>query len=231
MYFDETVSVRMSDCDRTGKLSYEGILQLLETAGSHHSDFVGDNMVDSTRSGVAWIIADWRLAIHRRPENGEQVHITTWVRGKAPSSVLFREFRAEDAAGQTVLLAQSRLTLVNTQTGRIVRMTQDRLDTYGAEGDTVFPEDLPRLRAPQVWEQAQPISLRRSDIDYNGHVHNTRYVTLALEAVADVREYAGLSIHYATPILEESEVILRRTGDTVGIYTGDTLCALVRLDT
>ena len=234
MIFEETVSVRMSDCDRTGKLSYEGILQVLETAGSHHSDAVGDNMVDSSRAGIAWIIADWRVAISRRPETGESLHIATWVRGKAPSSVLFREFRVTDSDDRDLIRGEARLTLVNTETGRIIRITQDRLDTYGAEADRIFPDEMPRLWAPETWDREQPLSLRHSDIDYNGHVHNTRYVSLAQETQDSIREYQGLSVHYGTPILEGSTVTLRSAGaadgEMVGLCAGDKLCALVRFE-
>ncbi len=38
MFFQEEVKTRISDFDRSGSFAYEAILQLLETAGSHHSD-------------------------------------------------------------------------------------------------------------------------------------------------------------------------------------------------
>ena len=227
MFFEETVSIRMSDCDRTGKLSYESILQVLETAGSHHSDAVGDNMVESTRAGIAWIIADWYLSVLQRPENGETLHITTWVRGKAPSSVLFREFRVTDSDGRERIRGEARLTLVNRETGRIIRITQDQLDTYGAESDRIFPEEMPRLRAPETWDREQSVPLRHSDIDYNGHVHNTRYVTLAQESQDSIREYRRLCIHYGAPILEGSPVTLRSAStsdeELIGLCSGEKL--------
>ena len=99
MYYKEIYQPRISDYDRNGKLSYEAILQILETAGSHHSDTVGDSVIEGSQSGIAWILTEWRVQVLRRTDSKEKLQITTWVRGKAPASAVNRDFLLTDETG------------------------------------------------------------------------------------------------------------------------------------
>ena len=73
MYYKEIYQPRISDYDRNGKLSYEAILQILETAGSHHSDTVGDSVIEGSQCGIAWILTEWRVQILRRTDSKEKL--------------------------------------------------------------------------------------------------------------------------------------------------------------
>ena len=88
MFYKEIYNPRPSDYNRNGKLSYEAILQLLENAAGNHSANSGDSIADANKNGIAWILTEWRVQILHRPENGESLNITTWVRGKAPASAV-----------------------------------------------------------------------------------------------------------------------------------------------
>lgn len=88
MLYTEIYIPRLSDFNRNGKLSYEAILQILETVGSHHSDKVNDNVIKSSKHGIAWILVDWRVSVLRRTESTEELHITNWVRGKSGTAMM-----------------------------------------------------------------------------------------------------------------------------------------------
>ena len=93
MYYKEIYQPRISDYDRNGKLYYESILQILETAGSHHSDTVGDSVIEGSQCGIAWILTEWRVQVRRRTDSKEKLQITTRVRGKTPPCVRWKKFR------------------------------------------------------------------------------------------------------------------------------------------
>lgn len=183
MFFKEEVRPRISDFDRSGSFTYEAILQILETTGCRHSDAVHDNVIAGSRSGAAWMLVEWRIRIHSLPASTDLLKITTWVHGKAPTATVHRDFTVTNARGEPLFEAEAVLVLVDTARGRMTRISEELFASYGPEDKRVFPDTPGRLRAPETALYTRPITMRHSDIDFNGHVHNARYVDFALEAL------------------------------------------------
>lgn len=234
MYYKEIYQPRISDYDRNGKLYYESILQILETAGSHHSDTVGDYVIEGSQCGIAWILTEWRVQILRRTDSKEKLQITTWVRGKAPASAVYRDFLLTDETGAEVIRAEAKFALFDLATSRLTRISEELLGSYQPEDKTVF-EDAQRLRAPSEYVSETEMKLRRSDIDFNGHVHNTRYVDLAMEALPNEifasDDFTDIHILYAKPVVERAVVkakyVFKDSAYLVAVYADDVYCALV----
>ena len=234
MYYKEIYQPRISDYDRNGKLYYESILQILETAGSHHSDTVGDYVIEGSQCGIAWILTEWRVQILRRTDSKEKLQITTWVRGKAPASTVFRDFILTDENGNEVIRAEAKFALFDLATSRLTRISEELLGSYRPEDKTVF-EDAQRLRAPSEYTSETELKLRRSDIDFNGHVHNTRYVDLAMEALPNEiiasDDFTDIHILYAKPVMERAVVkanyVFKDSAYLVAVYADDVYCAMI----
>ena len=233
MYYKVIYQPRISDYDRNGKLYYESILQILETAGSHHSDTVGDSVIEGSQSGIAWILTEWRVQVLRRTDSKDKLQITTWVRGKAPASAVYRGFLLTDETGTKVIRAEAKFALLDLATSRLTRISEELLGSYQPEDKTVF-EDAQRLRAPSEYTSETELRLRRSDIDFNGHVHNTRYVDLAMEALPNEifasDDFTELHILYYKPVLEHSAVKAQYHFDgsshLVTVYADNACCSL-----
>ena len=236
MFYKEKHNPRPSDYNRNGKLSYEAILQILENAAGNHSANMGDSIADANKNGIAWILTEWRIKIVRRPENGEPLNIVTWVRGKAPASAVYRDFLLTDANGTDVIRAEAKFALFDLDTSRLTRISEELFRSYQPEIKTVF-EDSQRLRAPSEFTSETELKLRRSDIDFNGHVHNTRYVDLAMEALPNEvfykDDFTELHILYFKPVLEHSDVKAQYHFDglshLVTIYADTVCCTLVEV--
>ena len=236
MFYKEIYKPRPSDYNRNGKLSYEAILQILENAASNHSANSGDSIADANKNGIAWILTEWRVQIVHRPENGESLNITTWVRGKAPAIAVYRDFLLTDENGNEVIRAEAKFALFDLAASKLTRISEELLGSYQPEDKTVF-EDAQRLRAPSEFTSETELKLRRSDMDFNGHVHNTRYVDLAMEAIPKELYAADrlteFHIMYYKPVLEDSVVKAQYHTDGVShlvtIYADNARCALVKL--
>lgn len=234
MFYKETYQPRVSDYDRDGKISYEAILQILETAGSHHSDRAGNNVIDGSQNGIAWILTDWRVQIIRRTDSKEELQIATWVRGKAPASTVFRDFILTDDNGNEVIRAEAKFALLDLAAGKLTRISEELFASYQPEDKSVFDTAAPRLRAPAEYDSEQTIILRKSDIDFNGHVHNTCYMDFALEAlppaIYEQNNICEFRIVYIKPIMEGSAVTVKRFGDEktylICVYSDDVFCTL-----
>ena len=227
MFYREDYRPRLAD--------YEAILQILETAGSHHSDTVNDSVIAGSQSGIAWILADWHIRIQKRPESGDELHIVTWVRGKARASAILRGFLVTDKSGNEMLRAEARTALYDAERGRPTRISEALFAAYGPEEKTVFEEGAVRLHPLEHYQCAVPLFLRRSDIDFNNHVHNTRYMDFALEALPreayERDELKELRIAYLKPVKAGDAVTLKYSpvGNThaAAVFAGDTPCALM----
>ena len=66
---------------------------------------------------------------------------------------------------------------------------------------------------PKEFDCEQEVLLRRGDIDYNGHVHNANYLTLAIEALPEAlyreKKIVSYRISYRLPIKESDKVTVR----------------------
>lgn len=236
MFYRENYRPRMADCDRDGKLAYEAALHVLEGVGSHHSDLADDNVMDGSKGGIAWILAEWRVEILNRPDDKDEMEITTWIRAQAPTFNVFREFTATDKNGRIMIKGEAKLVLLDVASGTLLRISDELFKAYDIEDKAVFEKALGKMREVKNYEYEKPLSMRRSDIDFNGHVHNTRYLDYALEAIPkdayllnDIKEFR---IAYRKPVQEGMELIVKYAFDgahKVGVYGNGELCTLIEM--
>ena len=238
MIFEEPCSFQFNDYLENKQIKLMSILYQFESLGTHHSEYVGDYMDDRMADGEAWIQLAWQFHIHRRPVYREAVRASTWVTGKGPSMTLTRSFQLADEQGTRLVTAEAAYSIYNWQMQQSVHIGTKFYDMYQPEEERFYKRRLPRLRAPETWARELRIPLRRSDLDYNGHVHNTYYLNLALESI-DEKDYwnAGVSdvtLLYHAPLKEGDTAVVRcqeiNTGYLISISNQeDTLCTLVQL--
>ena len=233
MIFREDCSPRLGDFGRDGLFTDEAALALIEATASRHADSVNDDLIDGSRAGLAWIVMEWRVEIARRPRSGEELTSETWIVCKAPTAMLRRQFRVSARTGETLIRAEAVMVLLDTGKGRLARITEEAVAPYGPEEETAFEDAAPRLAPPREYASVRPVSLRRGDIDYNGHVHNTKYIDIAREALPeDAPPARSFRVKYIRPVREGDEVSLGYAEEdgvrTVAVLTGGTAAAVVR---
>ena len=193
---------------------------------------------DPSFSGGITVLTDWRVRIVRRPDSKAPLRVTTWVRDSVPTGRIFRDYTLADESGTELVCAESRLVLFDLRAQKIIRIDQQRFRSYLPEARGVFASAAPRLRAPAAFDGEKTLPLRRSDIDFNGHVHNTKYLDFALEALPDTvprDAFTGIRMVYPKAVKDVDAVTLKyRLSDGnpfVCVYSGDTLCTLILFET
>ncbi|MEF2564525.1 MAG: acyl-[acyl-carrier-protein] thioesterase [Oscillospiraceae bacterium] len=238
MFYSEIYQPGVADFDPNGKFGYETILRIFENTASRHSDSTGDDVIESSRHGITWVLTDWRVQIVRRPDSKAPLRVTTWVRDSVPTGRIFRDYTLADETGTELVRAESRLVLFDLRAQKIIRIDQPRFQSYRPEARGVFASAAPRLRAPAAFDGEKTLPLRRSDMDFNGHVHNTKYLDFALEALPDTvprDAFTGFRMVYPKAVKDVEAVTLKYTltdtGPFVCVYSADTLCTLIRFET
>ena len=186
MIFTIPVTTRVEDFDQHGLLTPTALLSIFENTAVRHAETVGYSpMDDSLRNGMAWVITNWRAEVSRAPAYDEPFTASTWLCNNPRQAT--REMLLHSESGEVLARGQAKLALVDRSCNKPCLPTPERLAAYQPELRTAFANKLPRLRPPAGCNAESPVQLRRSDMDYNGHLHNTAYLALALDAApADV---------------------------------------------
>ena len=212
MIFTEKFKPGMGDIGRDNKIKNISIMKMLEDTAGFHADSIKDGINEMDEKKTAWIIMAWRLQVIRRPVYGETLTVETWSRAMEKAHA-FRDYLLKAEDGTVLAKASSKWSLINTETHRIVRVTDELSRRYGTQPLSVFESwNIKRPVLPEAFENETEYLVRRRDTDIIGHMHNLNYLDLAYEALPDDIYSAGE--------LDNLEIIYRsevKLGDRVKI--------------
>ena len=236
MIFTIPVTTRVEDFEQRGLLPPTALLSIFENTAVRHAETVGYSpMNDSLRNGMAWVITNWRVEMDRAPAYDEPFTASTWLCNNPRQAT--RELLLHSAGGEVLARGQAKLALVDRSSNKPCLPTPERLAAYQPEQRTALADRLPRLRPPAACTAGSPVLLRRSDMDYNGHLHNTAYLSLALDAAPPEVTAAGVRtfrLSYRSPLRLGAQTTLRSCpqpeGWTAAFVRGDEVCAVVAVN-
>ena len=210
MFVELKYTPTLEDLNGNGKYELYSLFKMLENAGSQHSDKANDNVIQSTNNGKAWVLTDWFAELDSYPKEKDNVKIITWSEPKNQVFIVGRDYEIysnDKICGK----ATSRWVILDVNTGRPLKIEDSLISQYEPEDKYVFSEiKLPRIAIPEAYSAQKEIQLRRTDIDYNGHVHNLNYINFAMEVLPeDVyknREFKHIHITYRLAVLPEEKI-------------------------
>lgn len=119
----------------------------------------------------------------------------------------YRDFEVVDEQGNVIVKAISRWVLVNIETGKMERITDEILSKYQPESNKCVFEDetFDKIKELDNYERESKYTVKRGDIDVNHHMHNINYLDLANEALPDEvydneKEFNNFKISYKKEI-------------------------------
>lgn len=212
MFVEHKITVGTEHVGAHGTLTNRSITDFLCNAADVHSHMIGQSMYDGI-SPVAWILMGWVVNVYSRPRPRDTVTVRTWMQ-KSDRIFSDRDFEIRNESGELIVSASSRWMAIDVKRGMITRLTPEILAPYQAEPeaiavpDAVFMDanrfDLPALSAKEF-------TVMHSMIDGYGHVHNTAYADIAMEALPDEladREFTHFEICYKKEIKPAAKVKL-----------------------
>lgn len=215
MKFKEKFTMQLKDIGKDNFIKNRAILEIFENIATHHSDLAGYGPNDILRTGVTWVLLDWKVQVIKRPKYGDKLDVATW--GRTMKKVYtYRDFEMRDETGKLCVIGTSKWVLIDINTGRITRITDEVKEKYEPEEDNVFNvEELDKLKAPEEYSKEMDYTVSRRDIDLNGHMHNLYYLDLAYEVlpeeVYEQRPYDNFRIQYKKEVKYGDKVKCRYT--------------------
>lgn len=172
--------IRYSEVDAEGELSWSSLLDYFQDCSVFHSEAVGIGIDYLAQHHLAWMLSSWQILKNRMPRFGERVEVQTWAYG-LKSFYGFRNFSLNDSNGEPLAYANSIWILINTETGRPVRISADFVEAYGLEPQIEMECSDRKIVLTQEFIPQQEITIPDYFIDTNHHMNNGKYVLLAQE--------------------------------------------------
>lgn len=192
--FKHDFSVGFKDTGNSNVMTNKAFLSFMEDIGGMHSDEAGFGINDIEKTHLSWVLLGWKVHILQRPKYGEILTIKTWARN-TEKFYTYRDFEAYNKEGQLVAIATSKWVLINIETGKLTKITEEIMKNYDPEKKCVFDDaELDKLAEPKEFISCYEYTVQRCNIDINKHMHNLYYLDLAYEALPeDVYEHATLN--------------------------------------
>ena len=145
--------VRYSETDIDAKLSLTGIMNYMQDCSTMQSEDAGVGISYLGQEKKAWLLSSWQIVIERRPVLGERIKVVTWPYAVKGLYAL-RNFAILDENGGYLVKANSYWFLMNTETGRPMRIMESDTAPYGEFSPKIEMEDAGRkIAVPKEMEE------------------------------------------------------------------------------
>ncbi|MCL1928559.1 MAG: thioesterase [Treponema sp.] len=192
--FNEESTVDFAGIDQSDGLTIASTFDLFQEAAINHAEILGVGREAMKQSGTVWILSRLSVFMACRPRYKEKIITRTWPRS---TNKLFaiRDYDIHYSADisdrensqcldNALVRGRSAWLVVDIEKRRPLRpqIAAEKLPPNeginALPGENLQGNDPPPSLAAQDYSAAEPV-LRRacySDIDYNGHVNNARYI-------------------------------------------------------
>ena len=187
MKFTQHYTTKWHDTDANRLVRPSALVTYLQETANEHLIHIGISLDDlRDRYGLAFILGSISLLVYEPLFSGDAIAVETWTCGEKG----FRHNRCFRVLheGKTIAEATSVWALIRLSDGSLVKV-EDM--PYHIEPDApINLSGVPaRLKMPPIeeMEQAGERRIVYSDIDYNGHMNNTRYPDMLCDFVPEMR--------------------------------------------
>jgi acyl-ACP thioesterase len=173
--WQETFPVGFTVVDRSDCLTLAGTFDFFQEAAIRHAENLGVGRDAMFRAGQGWVLSRMSVVLDRRPRQGETITVRSWPRGWDRLFAV-RDFDIRDGSGVPLVRGRSCWLILDIAKRRPLR-PQALMGTLPLnEGLDALPGGGANLEAVDNLHKAGERRAAYSDIDYNGHVNNARYV-------------------------------------------------------
>ena len=181
MFVEQNFVVGFRHIDKNFELLNRAILGYFEDAAGAHSSKVGYGLWDIPETHLTWFLISVKVKVIKRPIYGDRVTAVTWSRGRN-RLYAYRDYELKNEAGEVMAVGTSNWIPIDVRTMSVMRLTDEITDRYETEEKCSFPDDKGgRLKEPKSYSLSTEFKIGASLMDFNNHVHNTRYLDLLPE--------------------------------------------------
>ncbi|MDR1636956.1 MAG: acyl-ACP thioesterase [Treponema sp.] len=223
----EKFRLRFSAVDPSDRLTLASTLDLFQEIASDHAEDLGVGREAMSVTGQVWILSRISVQWDRRPKWRDSLTVRSWPRGSDKLFAL-RDYDIRDEEDRPLVRGRSGWIILDLEKRRPLRPQAIMENLPRNDGLDALPDGPVSLSFPGGGENGSVVQgvqgpkavkagERRaaySDIDYNGHVNNTRYI----EWIQDIVE-PGVLEGAARMRLDVNYLSEVKPGGTVELWT------------
>ncbi|XP_027093231.1 oleoyl-acyl carrier protein thioesterase, chloroplastic-like [Coffea arabica] len=261
--YKEKFIVRCYEVGINKTATVETIANLLQEVGCNHAQNVGfstDGFATThtmRKLHLIWVTSRMHIEIYKYPAWSDVVEIETWCQSEGRIGTRRDWILKDYANGEVIGRATSKWVMMNQDTRRLQKVTDDVRDEYliycPKAPRLAFPEEnnaslkkIAKLKDPAQYSKIGLVP-RRADLDMNQHVNNVTYIGWVLESipqeVIDNYELQTITLDYrrecqhddivdslTSPELDDDAAILQTTnGSPTASRDTDKCCQFLHL--
>jgi acyl-ACP thioesterase len=172
----EKIRLRFSAVDPSDRLTLAPTLDLFQEIASDHAEDLGVGREAMSVTGQVWILSRISVQWDKRPKWRDALTVRSWPRGSDKLFAL-RDYDIRDQEDRPLVRGRSGWIILDLEKRRPLRPQAVMESLPQNEGLDALPDGPLSLSFPEG--EGVIAGERRasySDIDYNGHVNNTRYI-------------------------------------------------------
>lgn len=217
MMFERKHKIGIDEVNKDLLITNRALIVAFQNTSSYQSDSINYGILYIPKTFLTWFVIDWKVEVLKRPKYGEEIIIKTWGRDVS-KCFSYRDFEVY-VNDKLYVKATSKWILFNLKTKSYENISQELVDLYGNDDSkSVFGErKLDHMHPLDNYDNKVEISIRKSDLDFNGHVNNVKYFDY-LTDYANAKEYNRFRITYRKEIKPDEKVYL--------CYSDDKYCIM-----
>ncbi|MDR0411780.1 MAG: acyl-ACP thioesterase [Treponema sp.] len=196
----KTFIVAFTDVDQSDRLKLSAVFDYFQDIATSHAEKLGVGRTSMAQTGEVWILSRLSVLIERRPKYRETITVRSWPRG---SERLFaiRDYDVIDENGKSVIRGRSGWLIVDIEKHKPLR-PQEKVSKLPLNEGLDALLSLANIRCRDGLMLAGERTPFYSDIDYNGHVNNSRYVQwiqdITKPDILEKADHMRFDINYAS---------------------------------
>ena len=207
MYKKEFI-ISNNDVDYRFNLKPANLYRIFQDIALKATEEVGSDSISLSKRGIDWVITRMDVEIKRLPHCNEKITVCTYP-GKDLAMLYPRFFYILDEKNEVIIRASSIWALIDAKTRKVIvdKDTIKKLPPESSEFELPLPG---KIAASEEKNLIETRTIHYSDLDFNCHMNNVRYVELLMD-VHDFEFYKThrptfISLNYMKEIREKDKV-------------------------
>ena len=178
---EKVYPVSMSEQDMQYAIKPAALLNFLQDTASRNLENTTFSNPALNEQGLGWFLVRYRIEFDKYPQNIDEILVKTENRGMYKLGA-YRDFEAWSVDGDRFLRATTSWLMVDIASKSLVNIEQKfpEIRRFEKRDNDIV---LQKLKSFEGADLEKLFHVRYDDLDMNGHVNNTVYMTWAMETV------------------------------------------------
>ncbi|MDD2595559.1 MAG: thioesterase [Bacteroidales bacterium] len=199
--YEETFRVKCYEVDPMMNLKAFSFMNAAQEIAQKSAEQMGCGYYELIENNNVWVISRAKVKYIKAPKWFDTVTLETWHKREEGLFAL-RDFELRDAVGNPAIVATTSWLIMNMESRRVQRtdhIITDEMHRLSIDKDAIA-ESCGKIQTPEHQEFVMTRRINVSDIDYNLHANNAKYLEWVMDCIdieiLKTREIDEFQINY-----------------------------------